>query len=64
MSEIIKILDEVESKLAAFLAFQRMGGTGQGNTQLEKSPELIAKVRQMVGAGELGYWLFVGEKQI
>lgn len=28
--EIVKILDEVESKLAAFLAFQRLGGSVSG----------------------------------
>ena len=66
--EIVKILDEVESKLAAFLAFQRMAGialddSGPGQSQLERSPELVAKVSEMVNAGTLGYWLFVGEKR-
>ncbi len=64
--EIVKILDEVESKLAAFLAFQprlnRDVASSAGN-QFERSPELIAKVRGMVNAGELGYWLFVAEKR-
>ena len=60
--EIIKILDEVDSKLAAFLGFQRMGGAA-ADGQLERTPGLIAKVREMVTAGELGYWLFVGEKR-
>jgi arsenite methyltransferase len=61
--EIVKILDEVETKLAAFLAFQRMSGAASGEGQLERSPELVAKVREMVSAGDLGYWLFVGEKR-
>jgi len=61
--EIIKILDEVESKLAAFLAFQKMSGGVTDSRQLERSPELIAKVREMVTAGELGYWLYVGKKR-
>jgi len=61
--EIIKILDEVEGKLAAFLAFQRMSGHATGEGQLERSPELVAKVRDMVNDRELGYWLFVGEKR-
>ncbi len=69
-SEILKILDEVESKLAAYLAFQRMSGTpAQGGRlarqldgKLERSPELVAKIRSMVIAEELGYWLYVGEK--
>ena len=60
--EIIKVLDEVDSKLAAFLGFQRMGGAA-ADGQLERTPGLIAKVREMVTAGELGYWLFVGEKR-
>ena len=60
-TEIIKILDELEGKLAAFLAFQRMIGVATGDSQLERSLELVAKVREMVAAGELGYWLYVGE---
>jgi arsenite methyltransferase len=62
-TEILKILDEVEGKLAAFLAFQRMTGAAVGESQLERSPELVATVRSMVMSGELGYWLFVGEKR-
>jgi len=61
-SEILKILDEAKGKLAAFLAFQRMSGAPNGDGPLERSPELVAKVRSMVLDGELGYWLFVGEK--
>ena len=62
-AEIIKILDEVEGKLAAYLAFQRMNGASSEGGQLERSPDLVAKVRKMVAAGELGYWLYVGEKR-
>ena len=62
-SEIIKILEEIQGKLAAFLAFPRMSGAPPGEGQLERSPELVAKVRDTVTAGELGYWLFVGEKR-
>ena len=66
--EIVKVLDEVGSKLAAFLAFQRLSGAvagdpNGGQSQLERSPELVAKIREMVDAGKLGYWLFVGEKR-
>ncbi len=62
-SEIIKILEEVQGKLAAFLAFHRMSGAPPGDGQLERSPELVTKVRDMVTAGELGYWLFVGKQR-
>ncbi|MBC8282100.1 MAG: methyltransferase domain-containing protein, partial [Chloroflexi bacterium] len=61
-SEILKILDEVEGKLSAFLAFQRMSGAPAGDGQLERSPVLVAHVSSMVMSGDLGYWLFVGEK--
>ena len=59
--EIIKILDEVESKLAAYLAFQCLfGQSAEG--PLQQAPRLIAAVRELVGTGRLGYWLFVGDK--
>ena len=61
--EIVKILDEVEGKLAAFLAIQSMSGAASGESSLERAPELVAKVREMVRSGDLGYWLFVGEKR-
>ena len=72
-SEIVKILDEVESKLAAYMAFQRMtssapdgspsGGGQMAGNRMEQWPELVAKIREMVSGGNLGYWLFVGEKR-
>ena len=62
-TEIIKILDGVEGKLPAFLAFQHMIGVAIGDSQLERSRELEAKVWEMVTAGELGYRLYVGEKR-
>lgn len=62
-NEIVKILDEVEGKLAVFLAVQKISGAAVEGSQLERSPELVAKVRAMVEAGELGYWLYVGEKR-
>ncbi|NQW23500.1 MAG: methyltransferase domain-containing protein [SAR202 cluster bacterium] len=69
--EIAKILDEVEGKLAAFLALQNMSSSTSGvststtsiESQLEQAPGLVTKVRKMVRAGDLGYWLFVGEKR-
>ena len=59
--EIIKILDEVESKLAAYLAFQRLNGQS-AEGPLQQAARLIAAVRELVGAGRLGYWLFVADK--
>lgn len=61
-TEITKILDEVEIKLAPFLTFQRMSGPASGNNQLERASELVGEVRETMTTGELGYWLFVGEK--
>ena len=60
--EIIKILDDVETKLAAFLAFQRLGGQS-ADGPLEQASRLIAAVRELVGTGRLGYWVFVGGKR-
>ncbi len=61
--EIVKILDEVESKLAAILAFQQMSNSAVESEPLERAPELIIKVRELVSTGQLGYRLFVGEKR-
>jgi hypothetical protein len=57
-------LDKIEGKLAAFLAFQRISGVPIGDDRLERSPELIAKVREMVTSGELGHWLFVWKSRV
>ena len=59
--EIVKILDEVEPKLAAYLAFQRLSGQAASDS-LGQAPQLIAAVRELVATGRLGYWLFVGQK--
>ena len=71
---VLKILDDVDAKLAALPVLQQLsagmvgsmfGGSGGGpndNDMLQQAPRLIARIREMVAAGELGYWLFVGEK--
>ena len=41
-----------------------MSGAVVEESQLTRSPELVAKVREMVSAEKLGYWLFVGEKRL
>lgn len=62
-SEVLKILDGVESKLGALQAWQGLvQQAGDKPDILEKAPQLIAKLRQMVDSGSLGYWLFVAEK--
>ena len=48
-------------ELAVFLAFQRLGRQ-TGDEPLEQTPRHIAPVRELVGIGRLGYWLFVGDK--
>ena len=60
--EIINILDEVEGKLGAYLAFQRMSG-GVVDGTWANAGDLLTQVRGMVASGKLGYWLFVGEKR-
>ena len=46
------------------MAFQRISGVPIGDDRLERSPELIAKVREMVTSGELGHWLFVWKSRV
>ena len=67
---VIKILDEVDAKLAALPVLQEfssgmIGGLGSGangEDMLRQAPRLIARIRELVSSGDLGYWLFVGEK--
>lgn len=60
--EILKILDEVDAKLGAYLALQRLGRGGEAGP-LADAPRLVANVRELVASGRLGYWLFVGERR-
>jgi arsenite methyltransferase len=61
--EILKLLDSVESKLAAFMAGP--GLTGSAALALNRpknAPALIDRLRELVETRSLGYWLLVGEK--
>jgi ubiquinone/menaquinone biosynthesis C-methylase UbiE len=61
--EILKIMDDVESKLGAYQAWQTITGqAGAESELLETVPQVIATLRQLVEGGQLGYWLFVAEK--
>ena len=62
-AEIVKILDVLETRLGAFLSWQRFSGQGVPETgMLGKAPDLISKLRGLIVDGRLGYWIFVGEK--
>ena len=61
--EIISLLDDLDSKLEAFMAWQSLfGGTPEELSWLHNAPDLIAKMRLLVETGKLGYWLFVAKK--
>ena len=63
---VLKILDGVDAKLAALPILQQISGGAFGgpddNEMIRQAPRLVARIRELVAAGELGYWLFVGEK--
>ena len=59
--EIIKILDGIQSRFGFLMAFQ--GFLGGGGGLLAQAPRLIRLVRELVDGGQLGYWLFVGQKR-
>ncbi len=61
-------MDQVEFMLDRFVETEgdpeviQFGGAPAVDGPLERSHELVAKVRSMVLDGELGYWLFVCKK--
>ena len=60
---ILRILDEVEAKLAFFSGLAAITGqAGLSSPLLEQAPRLMAAIRSLVSAGDLGYWVFVAEK--
>ena len=58
--EILKILDSVETKLAAWQGLAGQFAPEPG--MLGQAPQLIVQMRELVAAGEIGYWLLVAEK--
>ena len=63
--EALKILDALEAKLGAYTAWQKLTGQqGSDPDLLERAPELLTKLRNMFGQGQLGYWIFVAEKPV
>ena len=61
--EAHKILDALDAKLGAFMAWQKL--TSQDSLQfelLQQAPELLSTLRDLVTQGRLGYWIFVAEK--
>ena len=60
-----RILDALDAKLGAFMAWQKL--TSQANPEsdlLLQAPELLSKLRSLVDQGQLGYWIFVAEKPV
>ena len=61
--DILRIVDDVESKLGFLSAWSAVTGqTGTANSILDQAPRLMAMVRSLVNAGDLGYWAFIAEK--
>jgi arsenite methyltransferase len=61
--EIIELLDKLESKLEAFMAWQSFTeNAAPALDMLRGAPPLIARLRELVATGKLGYWLLVGKK--
>lgn len=61
--EIVKILDDVESKIGALRAWQSLAQPVEEQDDImEKVPLVITRLRQLVEEDELGYWLFVAQK--
>jgi arsenite methyltransferase len=61
--EILKLLDDLDSKLGEVLAWQSFtGSAAPALGLLQNVPDLIGRLRGLVATGKLGYWLLVGEK--
>ena len=62
-SEILKLLDDLEGKLGAWLTWQHITGAELTNSELlGAAPGLIAELKGLVQSGKLGYWLYVAQK--
>ena len=67
--EILKLLEESESKLGMVKAWRDRPGLGMPESSLpemealESAPELLQRLKSLVLDGKLGYWLFVAHNQ-
>ena len=62
-AEIVKILDQVEGKLAALDTWMGLSPPEvQDSGVLDTVPQVMTTLRAMVASGDLGYWLFVAQK--
>ncbi len=67
--EILKLLEELESKLGMVMAWGDRPGSGipvSGMPEMEalqSAPELLQRLKSLVQEGKLGYWLFVACNQ-
>ena len=62
--EVVNLLNELETKLEAFSAWQGVGeksGADDGGWQ-DQARSALLLIREVVARRELGYWLFVAEK--
>ncbi len=68
-AEILKLLEELESKLGMVKAWGERPGSGVPKSgipemaALQSAPELILLLKSLVQDGKLGYWLFVARNQ-
>ena len=63
--EAQKILDALDAKLRAFMAWQKLTRQQSPQTELlEQAPELLSTLRELVVQGRVGYWIFVAEKPV
>jgi arsenite methyltransferase len=63
--EAHRILDALDAKLGAFMAWQKL--TSRGSPQfelLQQAPELLSTLRDLVAQGRISYWIFVAEKPV
>ncbi len=62
-AEGVKIIDALEAKVGAYVAWQGLTGQqGPGPDLLQRAPQLLIRLRDMITRGQLGYWVFVAEK--